>query len=45
MEDGRWNWYGEADKKEEKKEDKHPKGLFWCSERKDYFEYKEWLNL
>ena len=41
MEDGRWNWYGEADTNEEE----YPKGWFWCSERKDFFRYKEWMNL
>tara|TARA_R100000742_G_C4210188_1_gene36792 strand:- start:39 stop:179 length:141 start_codon:yes stop_codon:yes gene_type:complete len=46
MEDGRWNWYGVAEEPEEdKKEEDYPKGWFWCSERKDYFRYKEWLNL
>ena len=43
MKGGRWNWYGEAEKKKKKKE--YPKGWFWCSERKDYFRYKEWLKL
>jgi|TARA_R100000084_G_scaffold105480_1_gene62934 hypothetical protein len=42
MEDGRWNWYGEADTNEE---EEYPKGWFWCSERKDFFRYKEWMNL
>lgn len=21
-----------------------PKGWFWCSERKDYFKYYDWIN-
>jgi hypothetical protein len=41
MENGRWNWYGVADEPEED----YFKGWFWCPERKDYFRYKEWLNL
>jgi len=47
MEDGGSHWYEDKKKEtiKEEEEETHPKGWYWCPERKDYFRYKEWLNL
>tara|TARA_A100001011_G_scaffold206768_1_gene214932 strand:- start:467 stop:604 length:138 start_codon:yes stop_codon:yes gene_type:complete len=45
MEDGGSHWYEDKKKETIKEEETHPKGWYWCPERRDYFRYKEWLKL
>jgi|TARA_R100001163_G_C4925652_1_gene103889 hypothetical protein len=45
IENGRWNWYGLADKEEEKdSQDNCYKGLFWDLETREFLRWNEYIK-
>ena len=45
IENGRWNWYGLADKEEEKdSQDNCYQGLFWDLETREFLRWNEYIK-